>query len=91
MLSLSWSDAHLLIFSRELRQGNARRRAAAEHKTHKRLRIVGGKLAGKRLVSGRGETTRPMMEKVSAIKTHLAKSSSCVPLLTDLSDETLQP
>ncbi|KAK9917798.1 hypothetical protein WJX75_008368 [Coccomyxa subellipsoidea] len=45
-------------------KANAQRRAAAEHKTHKRLRIVGGTLAGKRIMSGRGETTRPMMEKV---------------------------
>ncbi len=49
---------------RDLPQANARRRAAAEHKTHKRLRLVGGALAGKRITSGRGETTRPMMEKV---------------------------
>lgn len=35
----------------------------AEHKTHRRLRIIGGAFAGKRLLSGRGETTRPMMEK----------------------------
>ncbi|CAL8465170.1 g4705 [Coccomyxa elongata] len=45
-------------------KANARRRAAAEHKTHKQLRIVGGALAGRRILSGRGETTRPMMEKV---------------------------
>ena len=45
-------------------QANARRRRASEHKVHKRLRIVGGATAGKLLLSGRGETTRPMMEKV---------------------------
>ena len=45
-------------------QANARRRRASEHKVHKRLRIVGGAAAGKLLLSGRGETTRPMMEKV---------------------------
>ena len=45
-------------------KANARRRAGAERRTHQRLRIVGGALAGKRLLSGRGETTRPMMEKV---------------------------
>lgn len=45
-------------------QANARRRRASEHKVHKRLRIVGGAMAGKLLLSGRGETTRPMMEKV---------------------------
>lgn len=44
-------------------KANARRRTGAEHKTHSRLRIVGGAMAGKRLLSGRGETTRPMMEK----------------------------
>ncbi len=47
-----------------MRQANARRRNVAEHKTHRRLRIIGGACAGKRLLSGRGETTRPMMEKV---------------------------
>ena len=47
-------------------RANARRRTGAEHKTHARLRIVGGAFAGKRLLSGRGETTRPMMEKVGS-------------------------
>ncbi len=45
-------------------QANARRRRESEHKVHKRLRIVAGAAAGKLLLSGRGETTRPMMEKV---------------------------
>ena len=45
-------------------QANARRRTVAEHKLHKRLRIMGGAQAGLRILSGRGETTRPMMEKV---------------------------
>lgn len=45
-------------------QVNARRRTDAEHKLHRRLRIMGGAQAGKRILSGRGETTRPMMEKV---------------------------
>ncbi len=45
-------------------QANARRRRLSEHKVHKRLRIIGGAAAGKLLLSGRGETTRPMMEKV---------------------------
>ena len=48
-------------------KANARRRTGAEHKTHARLRIVGGAFAGKRLLSGRGETTRPMMEKVGGV------------------------
>ena len=52
-----------LRYGRHL-QANARRRLASEHKVHKRLRIVGGATAGKLLLSGRGETTRPMMEKV---------------------------
>jgi 16S rRNA (guanine(966)-N(2))-methyltransferase RsmD len=45
---------------------NARRRAAAERHTHRHLRIIGGAAAGRRLVSGAGETTRPMMDKVRA-------------------------
>lgn len=45
---------------------NARRRAAAERRTHRRLRIIGGASAGRRLLSGAGETTRPMMDKVRA-------------------------
>lgn len=45
-------------------QANARRRTVAEHKLHRRLRIMGGAQAGLRILSGRGETTRPMMEKV---------------------------
>ena len=36
----------------------------AERQTHRLLRIVGGRKAGARLLSGRGKTTRPMMEKV---------------------------
>lgn len=35
-----------------------------EHRTHERLRIIGGAAAGKRLLSSQGEVTRPMMEKV---------------------------
>jgi len=35
-----------------------------EHRTHDRLRILGGAAAGKRLTSSQGEVTRPMMEKV---------------------------
>jgi len=59
---------------RRLREESRRRRRkdkAAElatgtrvHGTHKRLRIVGGAAAGRRLVSPRDERTRPMMEKV---------------------------
>jgi 16S rRNA (guanine(966)-N(2))-methyltransferase RsmD len=45
---------------------NARRRAAAERRVHRRLRIIGGASAGRRLLSGAGETTRPMMDKVRA-------------------------
>jgi 16S rRNA (guanine(966)-N(2))-methyltransferase RsmD len=45
---------------------NALRRAAAERRTHRRLRIIGGASAGRRLLSGAGETTRPMMDKVRA-------------------------
>ena len=45
---------------------NALRRAAAERRTHRRLRIIGGSSAGRRLLSGAGETTRPMMDKVRA-------------------------
>lgn len=36
----------------------------AEWRTHRQLRIVGGALAGRRLVSSQGSNTRPMMEKV---------------------------
>ena len=43
-----------------------RRRLAAERKTHTRLVLIGGSARGARLLSGRGETTRPMMEKVRA-------------------------
>ena len=45
---------------------NALRRASAERRTHRRLRIIGGAAAGRRLLSGAGETTRPMMDKVRA-------------------------
>ncbi len=70
ILRLSLTPKRQCLFLRAgawLCQANARRRAAAEHKTHKQLRIVGGALAGKRILSGRGETTRPMMEKVSLL------------------------
>jgi len=45
---------------------NALRRAAAERRIHRRLRIIGGSSSGRRLLSGAGETTRPMMDKVRA-------------------------
>ncbi|KAK9824691.1 hypothetical protein WJX72_012442 [[Myrmecia] bisecta] len=45
-------------------KANERRSAAAERKTHNRLRIISGTAAGKRIRSSRGEQTRPMMEKV---------------------------
>eukprot|EP00884_Botryococcus_braunii_P015937 jgi/Botrbrau1/3026/Bobra.0070s0022.1 len=48
----------------EATRANARRKVESERKTHKRLRIVGGAFAGKRLLSSQGSNTRPMMEKV---------------------------
>lgn len=38
----------------------------SEHKLHRQLRIIAGSAGGRRLLSSRGEQTRPMMEKVRA-------------------------
>ncbi len=67
-------------------QVNARRRTDAERKLHRRLRIMGGTQAGKRILSGRGETTRPMMEKVLTCQ-HCA----CNGLLAQLQHGTTIP
>ena len=46
-----------------LRQKKA---SSDERKLHRVLRLLGGRAAGTRLLSSRGENTRPMMEKVRA-------------------------
>lgn len=43
-----------------------RKALADERKLHRVLRLLGGRAAGTRLLSSRGENTRPMMEKVRA-------------------------
>jgi 16S rRNA (guanine(966)-N(2))-methyltransferase RsmD len=45
-------------------QRKASSASGVEHKLHRQLRIVGGRAAGRRLLSSRGAQTRPMMEKV---------------------------
>ncbi|KAK9865809.1 hypothetical protein WJX84_002272 [Apatococcus fuscideae] len=45
-------------------RATAARKKVAARKTHRRLHIMGGKLAGRSLLSGDADTTRPMMEMV---------------------------
>jgi 16S rRNA (guanine(966)-N(2))-methyltransferase RsmD len=48
------------------REASARGRAARDHSTHSRIALLGGAARGVRLLSGRGDNTRPMMAKVKA-------------------------
>lgn len=47
-----------------------------ESKLHEQLRIIHGSVAGRKLVSSRGENTRPMMEKVRAALFNMVTSQA---------------